>query len=68
MKHQAMKMKIKTTLKEITKIEILRMAFSQQPPPFRMLRARLHCPSTSTHSQHCDDACNMALTEINGNR
>ena len=31
------------------------------------IRARLHQASASTQSQHCNDACEIALIEINGN-
>ena len=30
------------------------------------LRARLHQTSASTLQQHCDDACDTVLIEING--
>ena len=32
------------------------------------VRTRLHQASASTQSQHCDNACNIALIEINGNK
>ena len=35
---------------------------------FSLAKARLHKASASTQSQFCDDACNIALNEINGQK
>ena len=35
---------------------------------FTTFRARLHQASASTQSQRCDDACEIVLIEIPGNK